>query len=51
VLDALLNADKEVPSCVEAFLKEQSTVVARREQEEYDLILQTQVDFKLMEEA
>jgi phosphonate C-P lyase system protein PhnG len=51
VLDALIHADGELPAAVEAFLKEQAEIVAQREQEEYDLILQTQVDFKLMEEA
>jgi phosphonate C-P lyase system protein PhnG len=51
VLDAQLNTGSEIPSWVEAFLKEQSAVVAHHEQDEYNLILQTQVDFKLMEEA
>ena len=32
------------------FLQQQQDVLARRQQEEFDLILQTQVDFKLMEE-
>jgi len=51
VLDALLYGGAAVPSQVEAFLREQEGLVARRDQDEFDLILQTQVDFKLMEEA
>jgi len=33
------------------FLRVQGEIVARRDQDEFDLILQTQIDFKLMEEA
>jgi phosphonate C-P lyase system protein PhnG len=51
VVDALLHADRPLPKTIEAFLREQGELVARRDQNEFDLILQTQVDFKLMEEA
>ena len=51
VVDALLQADLTVPEEVEQFLAEHGTLVAKRDQDEFDLILQTQVDFKLMEEA
>lgn len=51
VVDALLHTDIERPHEVDAFLREQRTTVVRRDQDEFDLILQTQVDFKLMEEA
>jgi alpha-D-ribose 1-methylphosphonate 5-triphosphate synthase subunit PhnG len=51
VLDALIFGGATVPSNVQAFLREQERVVAKRDQDEFDLILQTQVDFKLMEEA
>ena len=51
VVDALLQADRPLPKEIEAFLREQGELVARRDQAEFDLILQTQVDFKLMEEA
>lgn len=50
VMDALLHGGGAVPNEVEAFLLEHKQKVARRDQEEFDLILQTQVDFKLMEE-
>ena len=51
VVDALLQADRPAPRALEIFLREQGEHVARRDQAEFDLILQTQVDFKLMEEA
>jgi len=50
VVDALLHGDRPVPREIESFLREQGERVARRDGEEYNLILQTQVDFKLMEE-
>jgi alpha-D-ribose 1-methylphosphonate 5-triphosphate synthase subunit PhnG len=50
VVDALLHGDGPVPREIEAFLDEQGEIVARRDQDEFDLVLQTQVDFKLMEE-
>ncbi len=52
VMDALLHGGAEqVPAEVDTFLQEQGRLVAKRDQDEFDLILQTQVDFKLMEEA
>lgn len=51
VVDALLHSGHAVPIEVEEFLREQGEIVTRRDQDEFDLILQTQVDFKLMEEA
>lgn len=51
VVDALLHGGLAVPHEIESFLREQGKIVARRDQDEFDLILQTQVDFKLMEEA
>jgi alpha-D-ribose 1-methylphosphonate 5-triphosphate synthase subunit PhnG len=51
VVDALLHGEGAVDPAIEAFLLEQGRVVAKRDQDEFDLILQTQVDFKLMEEA
>jgi alpha-D-ribose 1-methylphosphonate 5-triphosphate synthase subunit PhnG len=51
VVDALLHAGRPIPQALETFLREQSVHVAGRDQAEFDLILQTQVDFKLMEEA
>ena len=51
VVDALLHTDFQRPLEIDAFLREQGKAVARRDQDEFNLILQTQVDFKLMEEA
>jgi alpha-D-ribose 1-methylphosphonate 5-triphosphate synthase subunit PhnG len=50
VMDALLHGDRPAPAEVDAFLREQGEAVTRRDKAEYDLVLQTQVDFKLMEE-
>lgn len=50
VIDALLHGDAG-HVVIEQFLQEQAETVAKRDQDEFDLILQTQVDFKLMEEA
>ena len=51
VADALLHNGRQVPQALEQFLHEHAQRVAARDQAEFDLILQTQVDFKLMEEA
>ncbi len=51
VVDALLYSGLETPCELVTFLREQGEIVRCREQDEFDLILQTQVDFKLMEEA
>jgi phosphonate C-P lyase system protein PhnG len=50
VIDALLHGGRPAPQEIESFLREQGETVARRDRDEYNLILQTQVDFKLMEE-
>jgi phosphonate C-P lyase system protein PhnG len=50
VIDAFVHSGCSVPAKIETFLHHQQDVLARRQQEEFDLILQTQVDFKLMEE-
>ena len=50
VVDALLHGDGPAPPEIDAFFREQGPIVARRDQDEFDLVLQTQVDFKLMEE-
>jgi alpha-D-ribose 1-methylphosphonate 5-triphosphate synthase subunit PhnG len=50
VVDALLHGDRPAPIEVAAFLDDQGDAVARRDRDEHDLVLQTQVDFKLMEE-
>ena len=51
VVDALLHSDGPLSDSVQTFLRAQGEIVARRDQDEFDLILQTQVDFKLMEDA
>ena len=51
VVDALIHAGGPLSDSIEVFLRVQGEIVARRDQDEFDLILQTQVDFKLMEEA
>jgi len=50
VVDALLHGGAALVPELNSFLREQGRLVARRDKDEYDLILQTQVDFKLMEE-
>jgi alpha-D-ribose 1-methylphosphonate 5-triphosphate synthase subunit PhnG len=50
VVDALLRTDRPLSPGIETFLREQESIVAQRDKAEFDLILQTQVDFKLMEE-
>lgn len=50
VVDALLQSGKPVPHEIDGFLREHRNILAREQQDEFDLILQTQVDFKLMEE-
>jgi alpha-D-ribose 1-methylphosphonate 5-triphosphate synthase subunit PhnG len=50
VVDSLLHADGPAPCEIDAFLVQHGQLVARRDQDEFDLILQTQVDFKLMEQ-
>jgi phosphonate C-P lyase system protein PhnG len=50
VVDALIHNGKSTPAEIETFLRTQQDALTRQQQEEFDLILQTQVDFKLMEE-
>ena len=50
VVDAFVHGGSTLPARIEEFLQQQQSVLERRQQEEFDLILQTQVDFKLMEE-
>jgi phosphonate C-P lyase system protein PhnG len=50
VIDAFISGGRPVPAMVTVFLQQQQALLVRRQQEEFDLILQTQVDFKLMEE-
>jgi phosphonate C-P lyase system protein PhnG len=50
-IDALMHGNASAHPELVAFLAEQGQRVSRRDQDEYDLIMQTKVDFKLMEEA
>jgi phosphonate C-P lyase system protein PhnG len=50
VIDGLVHNGGLMPADIEIFLSGQEAILARQQQEEFDLILQTQVDFKLMEE-
>ena len=50
VVDALLHGAGSADPELDSFLRAQSEVVRRRDKDEFDLILQTKVDFKLMEE-
>lgn len=50
VCDALLHREGAVPADLAAFLDEQRTVLSVRETEEFNHILRSQVDFKLMEQ-
>lgn len=49
VVDALLHGGGPAVPEIDAFLREQGEIVKRRDQDEYNMVLQTQVDFKLME--
>jgi alpha-D-ribose 1-methylphosphonate 5-triphosphate synthase subunit PhnG len=49
VVDALLHGEGPAVPEIDAFLREQGEIVRRRDQDEYNMVLQTQVDFKLME--
>ena len=50
VIDAFVHGGRTIPDKIEQFLDQQQVLLTRRQQQEFDLILQTQVDFKLMEE-
>jgi phosphonate C-P lyase system protein PhnG len=49
VVDALLRGDR-VPPEVETFLENHRQLIAERQVEEFNLVMRTQVDFKLMEQ-
>ncbi len=51
VIDALLSYDNELVQLIEVFLAEQEKEIAIKEKEEYNLVMKTRVDFKLMEES
>jgi phosphonate C-P lyase system protein PhnG len=49
---AVLDALRERPTTeLEAFIESQRRLIAQREQEEFNLVERTRVDFKLMEEV
>lgn len=50
VCDAFLHGGLETPAEVTRFLDEQRALLVERETEEFNHILRTQVDFKLMEQ-
>jgi alpha-D-ribose 1-methylphosphonate 5-triphosphate synthase subunit PhnG len=50
VVDALMHAGVPVPPDIEAFLAAERERIASADAEEFDLVLRTQVDFKLMEQ-
>ena len=50
VMDALLQSEKGDADRVRAFLEGQAVLIADRQKLEYNLIQQTKVDFKLMEQ-
>jgi len=50
VCDALLHGGREIPTELESFIAEQREKVAARDTEEFNHILRSHVDFKLMEQ-
>jgi alpha-D-ribose 1-methylphosphonate 5-triphosphate synthase subunit PhnG len=50
VLDAVLHNGAPPPPAVESFIEAQRGLIAARETEEFNLILSTHVDFKLMDQ-
>jgi phosphonate C-P lyase system protein PhnG len=50
VLDAFLQGKGECPAEIGNFIDRQRETIAARDQREFNLILRTHVDFKLMEE-
>src|SRR5262245_6042090 len=50
VVDALAHGSRPLDPDVESFIETQRRLIAARETEEFNLVLRTQVDFKLMEE-
>ncbi len=51
VIDALHRQEDPYWPVIEAFLEEQAAQVSRREQQEFNQVLRTKVDFKLMDQA
>lgn len=50
VVDAFVHGGTRLPPALQPFLDEQRSVLERRDLEEFNQILRTQVDFKLMEQ-
>jgi alpha-D-ribose 1-methylphosphonate 5-triphosphate synthase subunit PhnG len=50
VVDALAQGGRPLEQEVEAFIEQQRELIAAKETEEFNLVLRTQVDFKLMEQ-
>ena len=50
VVDALAQGSRPLDPDVQSFIETQRRLIAARETEEFNLVLRTQVDFKLMEE-
>jgi alpha-D-ribose 1-methylphosphonate 5-triphosphate synthase subunit PhnG len=50
VVDAILHGGSDTIADVHPFIDRQRALIAARETEEFNLILRTQVDFKLMEQ-
>ena|SRR5215467_9438644 len=50
VVDALAHADRPLEQEVGTFIEQQRELIAAKETEEFNLVLRTQVDFKLMEQ-
>jgi phosphonate C-P lyase system protein PhnG len=50
VVDALAHGGQPLDADIEAFIERQRALIAAKETEEFNLVLRTQVDFKLMEQ-
>jgi len=50
VVDALAHGGHSLATEIEAFIETQRRLITAKETEEFNLVLQTQVDFKLMEQ-
>ena len=50
VIDGFVQGSSPIPDKIEQFLHQHRVLLERQQQQEFDLILQTRVDFKLMEE-
>src|ERR1700756_4255484 len=49
-IDAVTQLHGEAPKMIHDFLNEQAELIAKAEQLEYNLVMRTRVDFKLMEQ-